>query len=223
MNKLPPQFAKLVAMLASDQDGEVLAAVAAIKRALVPLKMDFNDLGKLLTGAVATPMSPPQRPTGPRPGPSPSGASAEDFWEKAWQQTHGGYTYRNRETATQAAERKERERREHEFWEDQDRWRREHERQERERQFEAKRKREYWEAEPEVQWTMGTPRDHDMLSDLLALLHRMDERERTFVKDMKANRDHYSERWRLSVKQRAWLELLWFEYTDLGYNRGAKK
>jgi hypothetical protein len=51
---LAPVAPKLVALLASDRDGEVLATVAAMRRTLATVDADFNDLAGLLTAATTT-------------------------------------------------------------------------------------------------------------------------------------------------------------------------
>lgn len=47
---IPERVGKFIALLASDKDGEVLAAVSAIKRALAAEQLDLNDLAKALNG-----------------------------------------------------------------------------------------------------------------------------------------------------------------------------
>ena len=60
MNDLAPVASKigpLIQRLASDQDGEVLACVAALKRQLAKVGLDFNDLAETLTAGRSEPGS----------------------------------------------------------------------------------------------------------------------------------------------------------------------
>jgi hypothetical protein len=58
MNALPTTIsstvAKLIALLASDRDGEVLGAVAAMRRTLASESLDLNDLARVITGTSNT-------------------------------------------------------------------------------------------------------------------------------------------------------------------------
>ena len=58
LTTVAPKIAKLVAMLASDRDGEVLGAVRAIARTLKAASADFNDLAAAVARA-----EPPGRET----------------------------------------------------------------------------------------------------------------------------------------------------------------
>jgi hypothetical protein len=50
---IAPKLGKLIPLLASDKDGEVLAAARAIGRTLKSAKSDFHDLVAALTPAVS--------------------------------------------------------------------------------------------------------------------------------------------------------------------------
>ena len=62
MNPLPSpvreRLAKLVPMLASDKDGEVLATAAAIRRTLATAGADLHDLVAMFNPTVAPPAAP---------------------------------------------------------------------------------------------------------------------------------------------------------------------
>src|SRR5262245_348634 len=58
------QFGKLLRLLASDKDGEVIAAVAAIKRTLASRSLDFHDLADAIDAGLQ------QRPIGKANPPS---------------------------------------------------------------------------------------------------------------------------------------------------------
>lgn len=47
---LPPRIPQLVRLLASDSDGEVVAAARALRRTLASVSMDMNDLAARLEG-----------------------------------------------------------------------------------------------------------------------------------------------------------------------------
>jgi hypothetical protein len=47
---IAPRLAKLVALLSSDKDGEVLGAVEAMKRLLGTVDADFHDLARVVEG-----------------------------------------------------------------------------------------------------------------------------------------------------------------------------
>jgi hypothetical protein len=47
---IAPRLAKLVALLSSDKDGEVLGAVEAMRRLLATVDSDFHDLARALAG-----------------------------------------------------------------------------------------------------------------------------------------------------------------------------
>ena len=60
MSALTPIASKidpLIRRLASDQDGEILACVAALKRQLAKVGLDFNDLAGTLTAGRSEPSS----------------------------------------------------------------------------------------------------------------------------------------------------------------------
>jgi hypothetical protein len=138
VTKMPPQIGKLLAMLASDQDGEVLAAVAAIKRCLAGAKLDLNDLARAITGA-AVPAAMP------RPAPPP--------WRAPVREEEG----------------------------DGDRG-----------------------------WRPATEMELMMLADLLREgLDGLRPRERDFLRSLEAQRLKYKSRFRLSAKQREWLESIY--------------
>ncbi len=63
---------KLIPRLASDADGEIIATVRAIGRALKSHKRDWHDLAAALTALDA---SPNQQARNPRPGPRPHGVA----------------------------------------------------------------------------------------------------------------------------------------------------
>jgi hypothetical protein len=54
ISEIAPKLEKLVLMLSSDQPGEVVAAAAAIKRALQSAGTDWHDLARELTKPVVT-------------------------------------------------------------------------------------------------------------------------------------------------------------------------
>jgi hypothetical protein len=78
------KVAKLVRLLASDRDGEVLAAVAALKRTLVASDADLNDLADVL---VTGRPSPPVRTKQPPPPLDPFN------WQAIAQFCRGGVRY----------------------------------------------------------------------------------------------------------------------------------
>jgi hypothetical protein len=51
-----PKLSKLIRLLASDKDGEVLGTVAAIRRTLERAGLDLHDLAKILGRADASPL-----------------------------------------------------------------------------------------------------------------------------------------------------------------------
>ena len=61
------QFGKLLRLLASDKDGEVIAAVAAIKRTLASRSLDFHDLADAID--VGLQKQPPAKSETPRARP----------------------------------------------------------------------------------------------------------------------------------------------------------
>jgi hypothetical protein len=58
MNALPTTIsstvAKCIALLASDKDGEILAAVSAMRRTLAAEKLDLHDLANVVAGSPST-------------------------------------------------------------------------------------------------------------------------------------------------------------------------
>ena len=68
MRKCPPRrLGLLIPLLGSNHEGEVLAAVAAIKRALEAADLDWHDLASILAGGPHRAPSQPQRsPQGQR-------------------------------------------------------------------------------------------------------------------------------------------------------------
>jgi hypothetical protein len=63
---------RLIPLLSSDKDGEVVATVHAIRRTLAAADLDLHDLARLLTPATVTPASAapePERPPEPPPKP----------------------------------------------------------------------------------------------------------------------------------------------------------
>jgi hypothetical protein len=69
----PGKFAKLVRMLASDKNGEVLANAGALRRALTANKMDMHDLAAAIEVGL--------RPTQQRPAWGPPSQFAADDWQ----------------------------------------------------------------------------------------------------------------------------------------------
>ncbi len=81
--EIAPKLSKLFPLLGSDKDGEVLAAVGAIRRMLRAHNLDLHDLAKAIT---ATPQpthsfrrTPPPSPTAPTPS-----AMADAIWRCAY-------------------------------------------------------------------------------------------------------------------------------------------
>ena len=87
---IPPQIGKLLPMLASDKDGEVVATARAICRTLGAVNLDLHDLAK----AVTTPAAPVvlSRPKRRRHAPSwqaPFGSANPDADMVAWCRQRG--------------------------------------------------------------------------------------------------------------------------------------
>jgi hypothetical protein len=74
------KVAKLVRLLGSDKDGEVLAAVAALKRTLGVAGIDMHDLADVITVGLE-PRSPPKKPSKPAKPAKPS-QPAKPKWEQ---------------------------------------------------------------------------------------------------------------------------------------------
>lgn len=70
-----PKLAKLIAVLSSDRDGEVVATVRAIGRTLKGAGADFHDLAK---AATAEPVA--ARRTAPPPPPPPEEEASSMTW-----------------------------------------------------------------------------------------------------------------------------------------------
>jgi hypothetical protein len=62
-----PQIGKLVRLLASDRDGEALAAVRAIRRSLAAAGLDIHALADAVDGASLQPSQHPPVPAPPAP------------------------------------------------------------------------------------------------------------------------------------------------------------
>jgi len=75
------RIAQLIRLLGSDQDGEVLATVHAIKRILQSEKADLHDIAKLIE---AKPIQTPKTPPPPPSRPSPSRPSPRDRPDDPW-------------------------------------------------------------------------------------------------------------------------------------------
>jgi hypothetical protein len=75
----PDKIGKIIKLLASDKDGEALAAARALKRALAANGMDFHDLAGAVEAGLK-PAPPPQRATTWSP-PLPN---ASDWQSLAW-------------------------------------------------------------------------------------------------------------------------------------------
>ena len=82
-----PRLTKLIPLLSSDHDGEVVATVRAINRTLKGVGMDFHNLVEAL--GVHKPAYAPSPPSKKEPAPAPQPISLRDV--AIWLRTHAAH------------------------------------------------------------------------------------------------------------------------------------